>query len=113
MEVAVVTRKSYCIGLTVQEFVALEAKDERIQDAYVQACRRGSAPSKDALKYQTLMDRLMSLGAADVEYNGHFGPNVFFTLDTDDDTPALQTKIHRLVSTWIRGATKAEERPCP
>lgn len=44
----------------------------------------------------TLGERLEKLGARDIDYDGHFGPNVFFTVDVEDDTPELHTEVRRV-----------------
>lgn len=63
MEVNTVAR-SYCAELTVEQFLAIEALDEVHE-------KKGAA---------TLCDLLGAMGAQQIEYNGHFGSAVFFTL---------------------------------
>lgn len=63
MEVVTIAR-SYCAELTVEQFLAIEALDAVHEE-------------KNAA---TLCDLLGAMGAQQIEYNGHFGAAIFFTL---------------------------------
>lgn len=41
----------------------------------------------------TLMGRLDELPIYDIEYNGHFGPYIFYSVNVEDDTPSLHLSI--------------------
>jgi hypothetical protein len=51
-----------------------------------------------------VLPRMKKAGAGDVEYNGHFGPNVFFT-SSEDDAPAVLSVVCDLVGTKARAAS--------
>lgn len=64
---------NYCIELTNEQFTAIEKKDDLVNDP--------------------LYMRLAVLGCENVEYNGHFGANVFFTLEgAEHETTLLQVE---------------------
>ena len=68
MKDPVVTRRSYRVEITVEEMVAILDRDARC--------------------FQSLFECLQSLdGVINVEYDGHFGPNVFYDVNDEDDGP--------------------------
>ncbi|AXQ69605.1 hypothetical protein HOU03_gp163 [Caulobacter phage CcrSC] len=46
----------------------------------------------------SLFDKLQKTPARDIEYNGHFGASVYFTLTEEDDTPALRAELGRMIA---------------
>ncbi len=36
-------------------------------------------------------------GVSNVDYDGHFGANVFYRVDSEDDTPELHESIYALI----------------
>lgn len=49
-------------------------------------------------------------GISDVEYNGHFGASVYFSLDAEEDTPATHETIISLIRTHLDRCRTALER---
>lgn len=88
MEVVTIAR-SYCAELTVEQFLAIEALD----DIHIS---KGAA---------TLCDLLGAMGAQLVEYNGHFGAAIYFTLP--DDLQDQFANIILLINSYI---TVAKEK---
>jgi hypothetical protein len=69
---AVCTRRSYCVEVTVDEMQEILRRDKF-------EINTGRKPLHQLLNEAT--------AAFDIEYDGHFGPNVFFTLNAGDDKP--------------------------
>lgn len=71
-----VTALSFCVAVPEAAFLALDGLD-----------------GGDGAPGETLTAELTRLGAYKIEFNGHYGSNVFFTLAADDDTPKLRAEI--------------------
>lgn len=86
-----VYRKRYVIEMTVKEFERVLAHDRNVTE-----------------KDETLYGQLRRQTAAyDVDYDAHFGPQVSFDLDVNDDTPVVHLAIFEIVSHLCkRRATK-------
>lgn len=82
MEVTVVAR-SYCVELTLEQYLSIEALDAVHEE-------------KDAA---TLYDLLSASGADHIEYNGHFGAAIFFTLP--DERQHRLADIILLINSYI------------
>ena len=55
---------------------------------------------------------LEALGVQNIDWNGHFGPNVFFSALDEDDTPELHAKVRRAIKRTIRKALRdTQEAP--
>lgn len=85
MEVVTIAR-SYCAELTVEQFLAIEALDDAHE-------KKGAA---------TLCDLLESMGAQMIEYNGHFGAAIFFTLP--DELQYRFADIILMINSYIQVA---------
>lgn len=85
MEVTTIAR-SYCVEVTIEQFLAIEALDDAHE-------KKGVA---------TLCDLLGSMGAQQIEYNGHFGAAIFFTLP--DDLQYRLADIILLINSYIQTA---------
>jgi len=82
-----VTMRSYCYEMEVDDFMAVEHRDDEC-DTWE----------------ETLCARLEALeGVSRVDYNGHFGANIFFNIDTEDDTHELNEKMIRMINDWAAG----------
>ncbi len=46
----------------------------------------------------SLFDKLAKTAALDIEYDGHFGASVYFTLRGDDDTPAARAALATIIA---------------
>jgi len=75
-------KTSYCIGLTVEEFVRILDGDKKAFED----------DEKDLSQKLDALD-----GVYDTDYNGHFGPNVFVTIDKENDNMDTWSKIKELV----------------
>jgi len=50
----------------------------------------------------SLYDQLDKIdGILDVEYNGHFGPNIFIEVDSDHDDLVLWSRVDRILKKFI------------
>jgi hypothetical protein len=79
------TQTSYCVELPTEDYLAVEHNDE---------------------KGESLLDKLGAIpssgrGVLNVEYNGHFGAYIFFTIDKEDDTPELHDAIIKTIRAHI------------
>lgn len=55
-----------------------------------------------APKGGTLFDKLDKMpGVSDIEYNGHFGAAVYFTIDADDDSADFRAGVKGLILTHL------------
>jgi hypothetical protein len=81
---------SYYVELEVGNFIAL-TQWLREEDA--------GAPC-----YCLLANELSALGASRIEMNGHFGANVFFTLNLDNDTSEVREKAVALIDIYVAKA---------
>lgn len=72
---------SYAYGLTIEEFQKVTRKDDEEEDYE-----------------RTLGAKLERLeGVRDVEYNGHFGPFIYYTIDVDHDGSKTHSDIFDLI----------------
>jgi len=85
MEVVTIAR-SYCVELTLEQFLAIEALDD----------------AHEAKNAATLYDLLTAMGAQHVEYNGHFGAAIFFTLP--DELQYRLADIILMINSYIQVA---------
>lgn len=70
-----VSRYQCTVELTIEQFLQLE--------------------ELDYLDY--VMPELKKVGGYDIEYNGHFGPNVFFTCDNLEDAQKVTEVIESML----------------
>lgn len=77
---------SYGIRVLLENFFAIEAKDsEAILDDEKTLC--------DLLEGLPYLER--------VEYNGHFGSNIFFDIDANEDTEENWKEIEKIITDYI------------
>lgn len=89
-----VTRRSFSVEIPMEDFVALETAED--------------IPSGGPLCDDTLCDQLHRLlRAPDVEYNGHFGASIYFTLDIEEDTPSMHVKILDMINKQVELARES------
>lgn len=89
MEVSV-TSKSYCVEITLEQFLSILVldKEHKANDA----CDLGEV--------------IEFFGARDVEYNGHFGAAIFFSLNEDWTTEQTLQTILNMIQLYINAAMK-------
>ena len=92
-DAAAVYATSYCIAVTIPSFLALT----RYEDVHY---NDESLDSDMGTNAHTLS----------VEYNGHFGANIFYTLDAEYDTPEAHAKITAMVASHLDRAVKWEAK---
>lgn len=92
---AVRTKSSYCFEVDREKFLAL---------CDWEATR--SISSRD-LDISPLMTELEKLGCSGIEYNGHFGPNIFFDLLAEDDHEFKHKAIAKCIREHVRRAVRA------
>lgn len=74
-----ITRFSVCVPLTRDEFAKLKDDDP-------------------AYYLDVVMPRLQKRGAMDIEYNGHFGANIFFSVDTQEEIVGVIDELESLLT---------------
>jgi len=84
----------YSVPVVLEHFLALAECD--FQCGY----------DEDDLDIPTFDEALEGVGCVDVDYNGHFGKNIFFKLDGEDDTPARWKEIEAVFVEYIRITTE-------
>lgn len=58
---------------------------------------------EEPLSRPTLCDKLHEIAGVDgVEYDGHFGANIFFTIDADEDTPQKHDEIRACIECHLK-----------
>lgn len=81
------TMRSYVYEIEIEDFTTIESRDDECDEW------------KD-----TLCARLEALeGVTSVDYNGHFGANIFFNIDTENDTHELNETIIGMINGWAAG----------
>lgn len=87
-----ITRRSYSVEISDDDFDALSDTESYATDHV--ALRDGN---------KTLSEKLDGLpGVSGTDYNGHYGSNVFFTIDAEDDKPKLHKRIERTILTHLK-----------
>lgn len=82
----------YCIEIEAKAFTAMLDAEEIL----------GRGEPMDSLS-----DSLEKLpGVNEVEYNGHFGANVFLSLDSDIDSPAAREALGVVIEQHLAAAKK-------
>ena len=81
--VAKVTAKAYCVDVSVNDMTRILELDNRV-DYGVQ-----------------LHKQLERLGCYQIEYDGHFGPTIHYTLSEEDNTDEVQANIANCISAFI------------
>ncbi|MNC11988.1 hypothetical protein D3C75_597010 [compost metagenome] len=81
------TRRSYAVEVTVKQFTLIEQRDDK--------CK--------GLSDFGLLSILENMGCHSIEYNGHFGATIFYTLDTETDTDTLREQIERTIINYANG----------
>ncbi len=84
-----VTQISVCIPLSVEQFLRLEKDDPEFF-------------------LDVVNPTLGKLGASNIEYNGHFGPNVFLSVEDESKLPPILEKIAAWVGTQSTSAANSE-----
>lgn len=96
MELVCMSRR-YNVEVEVEDFIALERAESILY----------SGP----LVGRGIDDRLALLdGVFDIEYNGHFGATIFFSIEAEYDTPTLHAKIVTIIQRQIKAAHKYSGR---
>ena len=86
-----VVQRSYATSeIPVEEFLRLEDYDEWLED-------RGS---------KTLTKALEEAGCENIEWNGHFGPHVYFSLGAEDDTLRRRSRVLRTITSYTQRAVR-------
>lgn len=81
--VAEVTAKTYCVNVTVNDMKRILELDNRVE--------YGSA----------LYKKLEGFGCYQIEYDGHFGPHIWYTLDEKAGIDEVQANILTCISEYI------------
>jgi hypothetical protein len=82
-----VTAKSFCVPIPTEDFVRLTRSEDYWNDDKI--------PDQEHLDIQ-----IRHLGGYNVEYNGHYGPNIFFDLAVSVEEASLP-QIVALIQTHI------------
>jgi len=68
----------------------------------IQATLRCLEKDKELGHTNTLSDRIDKvMGVYDGNYDGHFGPYIFYTVEKEYDTPATHAAIHKLIREYV------------
>lgn len=78
----ITTATSYCVELSVEVFQKIVDKDDEVEKPLV-----------------FVLDELD--GVCEVDYNGHFGPNIFFTVDADHDGEEKKKEIQKAIEDYM------------
>jgi hypothetical protein len=94
-----VTQRSIAFEITNEDYLAIEQRDEDTTDAIYESGKRDWDYNKHTLS--GIIDTID--GVSDADYNGHFGPYVFFKLSAEDDSPEKREEIKNLIVNYING----------
>jgi hypothetical protein len=89
------TSTQYTVHVNLEDFIALSDFDFH------------SIPYDMGIK--TFDESLEELNCFNVDYNGHFGANIFFGLERADDTPETWEAIEAVFDKYIAIAHKWQE----
>lgn len=78
---ALITQTHYCVPLTPKQWDNLNRYDKNGEDRWDEVCAK-----------------LKKAGAENIEYNGHFGMNIFFSLEKTRHLPRTMKAILKIVS---------------
>ena len=93
------TAKKYCIEIPTADFLRFTGF-ESLYD--------GGGPDRQGFTGKTLSELLQSLeGIGDVEYSGHYGSFIYFTLDIEHDHAKHHRKIIKVIEARIKEALVA------
>lgn len=98
------TRSSYCIEIEPEHFLAVTRAEDDYSIPYeksISARLEGTSPTYDSREVE---------GVHSVEYNGHFGSAIYYTVDAEDDTEELHAKVAAIVTSQIKAALKLQKR---
>lgn len=94
-----VTSRSIAFEITNEDYFAIEQRDENTADAIYESGKRDWDYNKHTLS--GILDTID--GVSDADYNGHFGPYVFFNLDANEDTTPKREEIKQTIMDYIKG----------
>jgi len=82
------TNKQFCVELTVEEFTKIMDRETEQENDH----------DWDNHLYQELnkID-----GVDDTDYNGHFGPNIFFSLDVQFNEAKTIEAVKKIIEKWV------------
>lgn len=90
---------TYCLPMDVDDFIALCKAEGDLNH------KGETIPYEDHLIYRLEGDSTRRdadvEGVCRVEYNGHFGAAIHFTLDDEYDTPETHRKIREIISDQV------------
>lgn len=96
-----ITVRSYTIAIERDQMLDLMDSESHVTD---DAAYKPGA--------QTLCDKLGKLpGVADVEYNGHLGAAIYFSISDEDDNDALKATIASTIETHLKWCKKLKKDP--
>ena len=81
------TAVKYCVELTIPEFEAIMEKEKDCEN--------------DGTWYTLCGDLEHIQGIDEVDYNGHFGANIFYTNDLE--YPVDRKVIEKIIEKWTKG----------
>ena len=93
-----VSQLSIAFEITPDDLRAIEDRDNDLAD---EAAERDAPYDYNSICLSGMLDKIE--GVSDADYNGHFGPYIFFNLDTEDDSPAKRVEILTLILDYING----------
>lgn len=97
------TSRSYAVEVEMAAFIAL---------LNAESYTNKTAEEIDA--FEALVTKLEKLdGVTDVEYDGHFGANIFFTLDTEKDNAAYRKVIRKVIVRHLHDCQKLKPKRVP
>ena len=93
-----VTKLDVTFEISNEDYTAIEQRDRDRDDA---ASERGDEYDYNKIFLSGILDNIE--GVADSDYNGHFGPYVFLSINADSDSPEKREEIKTLILDYING----------
>jgi hypothetical protein len=94
--IRVVAATSYVIQMTVAEYRSLVDYEKSLDNV------------RDVEYKDTLCGQLEAMDCFNVDHNGHFGPNIFYSLETEDDTEEKHQEILKLIESFVNPCVTIE-----
>lgn len=96
---SVITARKYAVELSIDDMISLEEGDSLLINKEFD----------DTSQLHTQLENMKGVSIYEIEFNGHFGPYIFFTVNDDDDTPVLHDRIHKMIRKHIKHCKKVIE----
>ncbi len=94
--VKTITQRVYCFEFTIEQFKHITAKDWANLS---ERCSRADSDIDHAISLAAQLDKID--GACNVNYDNHFGPYIWVTIDCGDGLAATLRKVQATIKAYL------------